>query len=84
MLRAFAPDAAVRVQMLAGAPEVYATTLNIPHPYEDRIAEPWIASHVSEFYDGKAIALAVTLATDGLLIGAIALSIHAMPPPKRS
>ena len=73
ILRPFSIDDASRVQQLAGANEVYATTLNIPHPYEDGIAEKWIATHTSQFFSDKGVTLAVTLAADGLLIGAIAL-----------
>jgi RimJ/RimL family protein N-acetyltransferase len=76
VLRPFTLDDAARVQTLAGAPEVYATTLNIPHPYDDGIAESWIRSHGPQFHDGRGVALAVTLATDGLLIGAITLGIQ--------
>jgi RimJ/RimL family protein N-acetyltransferase len=76
VLRPFTLDDAARVRALAGAREVYATTLNIPHPYDDGIAESWIRSHQPQFEIGQGVTLAVTLETDGLLIGAIGLLIQ--------
>jgi len=73
ILRPFQISDATRVKELAGAYEIYRPTLNIPHPYEDGMAEKWIASHASRFYGGEGVDLAVTLKTDGLLIGAIGL-----------
>ena len=73
ILRPFQISDVARVKALAGASEIYRTTLNIPHPYEEGMAEKWIAPHASRFYQGDAVDLAVTLKTDGILIGAIGL-----------
>ena len=73
VLRPFQISAAARVKALAAAPEIYRMTLNIPHPYEDGMAEKWIATHASQFYEGSGVNLAVTLKADGILIGAIGL-----------
>lgn len=73
ILRPFQISDAARVKELAGAYEIYRPTLNIPHPYEDGVAERWIASHASRFYGGEGLDLAVTLKADGLLIGSIGL-----------
>jgi len=73
VLRPFQISDAARVKELAGAYEIYKPTLNIPHPYEDGMAEKWIASHASAFYQGDGVNLAITLKADGLLIGAIGL-----------
>jgi len=73
ILRPLQISDAARVKALAGASEIYRTTLNIPHPYEEGMAEKWIAPHASRFYQGDAVDLAVTLKTDGILIGAIGL-----------
>ena len=73
VLRPFQLSDAARVKALAGAFEIYRTTLNIPHPYEDGMAEKWIATHASQFYEGSSVNLAVTLKADGILIGAIGL-----------
>jgi ribosomal-protein-alanine N-acetyltransferase len=74
ILRPFAFVDAEDVRELAGAPEVYATTLNIPHPYEEGMAEKWIAGHASNFYEGRGVQLAITLKESGRLVGAIALT----------
>lgn len=73
ILRPFGLSDAPRVQTLAGAHEIYRPTLAIPHPYEDGMAEKWIASHAARFYAGEGVSLAVTLKNDDLLIGAIGL-----------
>jgi RimJ/RimL family protein N-acetyltransferase len=49
------------------------TTLNIPHPYKDGAAEEWIATHQAIFDDGKGVHFAITLRSDGALVGAISL-----------
>ncbi len=43
ILRPFVLEDAAEVQRLAGAWEVARTTLNIPHPYQNGMAESWIA-----------------------------------------
>src|SRR5690554_4201799 len=74
-LSSFALDDAMRVQELAGAKEVAATTSNIPHPYADGLAEAWINGHVDSFQDGKSVTLAIRLKDSNELIGAIELMI---------
>ena len=73
ILRPFKLDDAKRVQLLAGRREVASTTQNVPHPYEDGIAEDWIGSHESTFLEGRGAIYAVTLKTGGELIGTISL-----------
>jgi len=72
-LRPFAVTDAPDVQRLAGDRAIADTTLNIPHPYEDGIAEEWIGSHQAIFDDGKGVHFAITLKSDGSLVGAISL-----------
>lgn len=73
VLRPFKLADAPDVQRLAGAREIAATTLNIPHPYEDGVAEAWISKHQETFDQGKGVTLAITFRTNGRLIGAISL-----------
>jgi [ribosomal protein S5]-alanine N-acetyltransferase len=72
-LRPFARDDAPRVQVLAGERAVAETTALIPHPYPDGIAEAWIAAQAQDRAAGCEYTYAITLATDGLLVGAIGL-----------
>lgn len=72
VLRPFVLDDAPDVQRLAGDRRVAATTLNIPHPYEDGMAETWIGSHQTNWEETAQLTLAITTAADGLL-GAVGL-----------
>jgi RimJ/RimL family protein N-acetyltransferase len=74
-LRPFEPDDAADVQRLAGNWKIADTTLNVPHPYDDGMAEEWISTHRPEFDEGKRAIFAVTRTADGQLIGAIGLTI---------
>jgi RimJ/RimL family protein N-acetyltransferase len=73
ILRPFRLNDAKTVQRLAGRREIASTTLNVPHPYEDGVAEDWINKHESTYHEGKGVTFAVTLKTDGELIGAVTL-----------
>lgn len=75
LLRPFALDDAPVVQQLAGARSIADMTLNVPHPYEDGMAEHWIAMHRGSFELGVLLPLAVTLRESGELAGAISLKI---------
>ena len=66
---------APQVQELAGAWEIYATTENVPHPYEDGMAEEWIASLDAKFAAREQATFAITLAEGGELVGSISLRI---------
>jgi ribosomal-protein-alanine N-acetyltransferase len=72
-LRPFAHDDAARAQLLAGARAVAEMTALIPHPYPDGAAEAWIAAQAQDRAAGREYTYAITLATDGLLVGAIGL-----------
>jgi [ribosomal protein S5]-alanine N-acetyltransferase len=73
ILRPFALIDAPKVKALAGDQRIYETTLCIPYPYEDGIAESWIATHQRCFYEGHGVVFAICL-TSGVLIGAASLS----------
>lgn len=75
LLRPFCTSDADDVQRLAGDRAVVDTTLNIPYPYEDGMAEKWISNHRDWFEQGKQAVFAITLQSDGVLLGAIGLRI---------
>jgi RimJ/RimL family protein N-acetyltransferase len=75
ILRLFELSDAKDVQRLAGEKAVAETTFNIPHPYEDGMAEEWISTHQSKFEAGELCNFAITLTQTGELIGAIGLII---------
>ncbi len=75
LLRPFTLADAPEVQRLAGNREVASTTLRIPHPYKDGMAEEWIGTHAAKFAQGEGISLAISLRATGLLVGAIGLEI---------
>lgn len=77
VLRPFRIEDAEVVRRLAGAREVYEMTQNIPHPYEEGMAEQWISGLASQFYGAGGVTLAVTLRDSGEVIGAIGLTAAA-------
>ncbi len=72
ILRPFCLTDAPQVKALAGDRRIYEMTLLIPHPYEDGMAESWIATHQTCFYEGGGAVFAICLQT-GEVIGAIEL-----------
>lgn len=73
ILRPFRLDDAAELQRLAGDRAIADTTLGIAHPYEDGMAEEWIATHKALFARSEKIIFAITRQDDGALIGAISL-----------
>ena len=73
ILRPFELSDALRVQLLAGDRAVAAATKNIPHPYEDGVAEKWIGLHAERFARSEEVVLAITVKQSGELVGAIGL-----------
>jgi RimJ/RimL family protein N-acetyltransferase len=75
ILRPFEQDDAKNVQRLAGDFAIADTTLHVPHPYEDGVAETWIESHKTK-YDARELAtFAIIRKNDFTLIGAIGIAI---------
>jgi [ribosomal protein S5]-alanine N-acetyltransferase len=72
-LRPFTLSDAAEVQRLCGDPLIASTTLNIPHPYADGVAETWIATHQSAFERRELVVWAI--ADRRGLIGAIGLDL---------
>jgi [ribosomal protein S5]-alanine N-acetyltransferase len=75
VLRPFCAADARAVQEFVGKREIASTTLNIPHPYEDGMAEAWIAKHEPAWQRGELATFAITEASEGL-VGAIGLVIE--------
>ena len=73
LLRPFSLSDANDVQRLAGDRAIADTTINIPHPYEDGMAEEWIGKHQETFDQGKGVTFAITTKANGALVGAISL-----------
>jgi ribosomal-protein-alanine N-acetyltransferase len=73
VLRPFSLSDTPDVMRLAGDKRVYETTLLIPHPYGEGIAESWISTHQAIFYEEGGAIFAICLA-NGLLIGAVSLN----------
>ena len=76
-LRPFCASDAPTVQALAGDRAIAATTASIPHPYEDGMAEAWIAGHPDAWRDGESASFAVFLRYTGDLVGAVGLTFEA-------
>ncbi|MCZ7641306.1 MAG: GNAT family N-acetyltransferase [Verrucomicrobia bacterium] len=72
-LRPFAPEDAPRLQQLAGDRAIADTTVSVPHPYEDGLAERWIQEQLEAFQQDRAIAYALHLPEAPELIGCISL-----------
>lgn len=76
LLRPFRTTDGDEVQRLAGAWAVADTTLNIPHPYEDGLAEKWISNHRDWFERREQAVFAVTLPdAPAMLLGAVSLRV---------
>ncbi len=73
ILRSFTPEDAADVQKLANDPDMASTTDEIEYPYEDGKAEEWIQWCQKCFANGERVNFAVTLRTDGTLIGKVSL-----------
>ncbi len=73
LLRPFTLADASEVQRLAGAWKIAEMTLNVPHPYEDGMAESWIGGHPARFAAGEAVTFAVAARDDERLLGCIGL-----------
>lgn len=73
-LRPFVAMDGPRVKLLAGERAIADTTGSIAHPYEDGMAEAWIAHHAADFEAGKGVQFAVTLSATGELLGSIGLT----------
>jgi RimJ/RimL family protein N-acetyltransferase len=77
LLRAAQASDAPEIERLAGAREVAATTLNIPHPYPAGAAESWIARQAQGWEDGTDAGFAIFEGEGEALVGGIGLRVVA-------
>jgi ribosomal-protein-alanine N-acetyltransferase len=77
VLREFTREDAPEVRQLAGAREIARMTLLIPYPYEDGMAEEWIASLRPSYEAGEHVTFAVVLREGGELVGSIGMNLNA-------
>lgn len=75
-LRLFSLADAPVVRELAGDPDVVKTTARLPHPYEEGMAKAWIESHALAHEEGTQVNYAVTMRSDGALIGSISFAVN--------
>lgn len=75
VLRPFLLSDAATVRHLAGDRAVADTTLSIPHPYLEGMAEQWIATHEGAWTRHEMATFAITEPEAGL-VGAISLRIE--------
>lgn len=73
LLRNFNIEEANQVQALAGNFNVSKTTLNIPHPYKNGIAEEWIRAEQRNFENKVQMTFVISDKQSDILIGAISL-----------
>jgi [ribosomal protein S5]-alanine N-acetyltransferase len=65
---------APRIQRLAGAREIAAGTIMIPHPYGDGVAEAFVAARAAAFENGAAVTFAIVPRGETELCGVVGLS----------
>ena len=75
-LRPFTLDDAPELQRLIGERDIASTTLNIPYPYEDSMAEEWISKHQEHFERGESVQFAISHREQGFFMGGIGLNIN--------
>ncbi len=73
LLRPFDMNDASTVQKFAGNINVAKTTVNIPHPYEDGMAEAWIETQPKRWKEDELINFAIINKSSNQLMGVIGL-----------
>ncbi len=71
VLRPYTDDDTPALVKLAGAPEVAATTLRIPHPYDEQNAREFLAKCRDDAGTGPETRFAITLRSDGQFCGGV-------------
>ncbi len=74
LLRKYRLEDSDEIQRLAGNYNVSKMTLNVPHPYEDGMAEAWITDHLEKMNNGTQVTYAISDSKTPHLLGTISLS----------
>jgi RimJ/RimL family protein N-acetyltransferase len=75
LLRSFQPEDIPAIVRLAGAKQIAATTLLIPHPYAEEDARNFLANANEDFTEGLSVVFAVSILPERELCGAVGLHI---------
>ncbi|HEV7967063.1 MAG TPA: GNAT family protein [Candidatus Acidoferrales bacterium] len=75
LLRSFGREDVPALVRLAGAKEIAATTLQIPHPYAEHDAWSFLAKASEDFRAGQSISFAISISPGRELCGAVGLHI---------
>ena len=75
LLRSFEREDVPAIVRLAGANEIAATTLNIPHPYAEDDARSFLAKANEDYRAGRSVTFAISISPGRELCGAVGLSI---------
>ena len=67
-------EEAPEIKRLIGDRAVASTMMNIPHPYEDGMAEEWINGRQESFDKGEMVDFAITHRQEDYFIGGISLN----------
>lgn len=75
LLRSLEREDVPTIVRLAGANEIAATTLHIPHPYAEDDARTFLAKANEDFRAGRSVNFAVSISPGRELCGAVGLTI---------
>lgn len=76
LFRPFRPEDAPAVLHFASDYDIARMTMNIPHPYEEGMAEEWISRHKGERERGEGLTWAIELREDGTFLGAVGMRVE--------
>ena len=75
IIRPYSLNDAPELQRLIGSRDIASTTINIPHPYEDGMAEQWIQTNKEDFKKGEKVEFAIVHRAQHFFIGGIGLNV---------
>src|SRR5229473_4085295 len=75
LIRSLEREDVPAIVRLAGAKEIAATTLNIPHPYAEDDAQNFLAKANEDFRAGRSVSFAISISPRRELCGAVGLNI---------